>query len=58
MIGSKISPSPGVDPKITFAIGTPDARVFCGAQNDAAILSARSSLNNRAINSTPPVASA
>ena len=58
MIGNKISPSPGADPKITFAIGTPDARVFCGAQNEAAILSALPSPINRAISSTPPVASA
>ena len=41
MIGSKITPIAGCAPKISRAIGTPDASVFFDPQNIAAIRSPR-----------------
>jgi hypothetical protein len=41
MIGSKMSPIAGCAPKINFAIGTPEAKVFFEPQKMAAIRSSR-----------------
>jgi len=49
MIGSKISPSPGLAPKIRAAIGAPAARDFLLAQNTAAISSAVLNFSARAV---------
>ncbi len=54
MIGSRITPRLGDDPKIRCAIGTPEASVFFDPQKTAAVRSSAGNRSRRQARLTPP----